>query len=131
MKYSRLPKAPKALSAEARRRWRELVAEYDIRDSAGLQILQTAMEAFDRMLVQDVSALRDARFPGAGIADFRGTARARGMTGHAGGVVDLFPVPHLGDLSRCCSGGFARCGFGSRLFACDADPAGRRYPLVN
>ena len=61
MKYSRLPKAPKALSAEARRRWRELVAEYDIRDSAGLQILQTAMEAFDRMRAAQAQIAKDGQ----------------------------------------------------------------------
>lgn len=44
------PKAPpKKLSAEAKRLWREIVSEYRIDDASGLLILQTALEAFDRM----------------------------------------------------------------------------------
>src|SRR5688572_1775028 len=45
----RRPQPPRALSTEARRRWRELVAEYGIQDAAGLQVLTTYAEAFDRM----------------------------------------------------------------------------------
>ncbi|MEP7307326.1 MAG: P27 family phage terminase small subunit [Acidobacteriota bacterium] len=44
-----MAKAPAGLSAEAKRRWRALVEEYQITDAAGLQILQTHCEAFDRM----------------------------------------------------------------------------------
>jgi len=40
---------PKDLSTEAKRWWRALVADYDSVDEAGLLILQTAMEAHDRM----------------------------------------------------------------------------------
>jgi P27 family predicted phage terminase small subunit len=43
------PHPPRSLSAEARRRWRELVKEYTIADAAGLQVLATYLEAFDRM----------------------------------------------------------------------------------
>lgn len=42
-------KAPGGLSVEARRRWSALVSEYSIVDAAGVQILATALEAFDRM----------------------------------------------------------------------------------
>ena len=40
--------APKHLSAEARKIWREILAEYSIDDAAGLRILRVALEAFDR-----------------------------------------------------------------------------------
>ncbi len=40
---------PKHLSAAARKWWRGLMGEYKIEDSAGLLLLQTAMECFDRM----------------------------------------------------------------------------------
>ena len=42
-------KAPKHLSKEAKALWDKLFNEYSIEDEAGLLILQTAMEAFDRM----------------------------------------------------------------------------------
>ena|SRR5215469_7754870 len=42
-------KPPKALSGEARRWWQEIRDEYEIRDSAGLLLLQTAAEQFDQM----------------------------------------------------------------------------------
>jgi len=42
-------KAPKHLSKEGKRLWVKLLNEYDIEDEAGLLILQTAMEAGDRM----------------------------------------------------------------------------------
>lgn len=41
--------APKNLSIEARNWWKKIVNEYEITDEAGLLILQTAFEAFDRM----------------------------------------------------------------------------------
>lgn len=41
--------APVHLSDAAKRWWRELQKEYDIDDPAGLLLLQTAMESFDRM----------------------------------------------------------------------------------
>ena len=49
MKNSEPPKPPKNLSREARRWWRELVDEYQLDDVAALLILQTGLEAFDRM----------------------------------------------------------------------------------
>ena len=49
MKNSEPPKAPKGLSREAARLWRELVSEYGIDDVAGRLILATALESFDRM----------------------------------------------------------------------------------
>ena len=41
--------APKWLSVEARTWWRKLTREFDIADSGGLLLLQTGLEAFDRM----------------------------------------------------------------------------------
>ena len=40
---------PKHLSTEARRWWRRVMAEYEISDDGGQLLLQTALEAFDRM----------------------------------------------------------------------------------
>lgn len=40
---------PQTLSAEARDLWRRLTDEYAIHDAAGLHLLSTALEAFDRM----------------------------------------------------------------------------------
>ena len=42
-------RAPKHLSKEGKALWDKLFNEYTIEDEAGLLILQTAMEAFDRM----------------------------------------------------------------------------------
>jgi P27 family predicted phage terminase small subunit len=42
-------KAPKNLSREAKNLWRRIQDEYAITDEAGLLILATACEAFDRM----------------------------------------------------------------------------------
>lgn len=44
-----LPSAPKRLSTEARRWWKRLVTGYEIDDDGGLLVLQTGLEAFDRM----------------------------------------------------------------------------------
>lgn len=41
--------APKDISAEAKQWWDRIVSEYGIDDDAGLLLLQTALEAFDRM----------------------------------------------------------------------------------
>lgn len=41
--------APVALSAEARKWWDRIVAEYGLEDEAGKLLLQVSMEAFDRM----------------------------------------------------------------------------------
>jgi P27 family predicted phage terminase small subunit len=43
------PKSPKSLSREAKTWWRKIQAEYGIDDEAGLLLLQTACESFDRM----------------------------------------------------------------------------------
>jgi P27 family predicted phage terminase small subunit len=43
------PRSPKTLSAEARRWWARIVTEYAVDDDAGILILTTAFEAFDRM----------------------------------------------------------------------------------
>ena len=40
---------PKHLSAESKRWWQKISEEYRLDDEAGLLILQTACEAFDRM----------------------------------------------------------------------------------
>lgn len=59
------PSAPTTLSTEARKWWRKLVAEYGVTDQAGLLLLQTALEAFDRMreaqatLAADGSVIED------------------------------------------------------------------------
>lgn len=42
-------KAPKNLSREAKNLWRKIQDEYAISDEAGLLILATGLEAFDRM----------------------------------------------------------------------------------
>ncbi len=42
-------RVPSHLSAEAKRWWKKIQKEYDITDEAGLLLLQTAMESFDRM----------------------------------------------------------------------------------
>jgi P27 family predicted phage terminase small subunit len=41
-------RCPQYLSKESRKLWHELLTEYQIEDSAGLKILLTALEAFDR-----------------------------------------------------------------------------------
>lgn len=43
------PKVPPGLSAAAAAWWKRLLTEYSIEDSAGLLLLQTALEAHDRM----------------------------------------------------------------------------------
>ena len=59
------PAAPRTLSTEARRWWRRLVNEYAIEDEAGVLILQTALEAHDRMrdcqraITQDGASIKD------------------------------------------------------------------------
>jgi P27 family predicted phage terminase small subunit len=49
MTKPRHPPAPKALSANGRRLWNSLLLAYAIDDEAGLLLLQTALEARDRM----------------------------------------------------------------------------------
>jgi P27 family predicted phage terminase small subunit len=46
---TRLKPAPKGLSTEASSWWKRLMTEYEISDEAGLLLLQTGLEAFDRM----------------------------------------------------------------------------------
>ena len=59
------PKAPQHLSREGKRWWRKITAEYSIDDEAGKLLLQTALEAFDRMkkaaerIDQDGDAVED------------------------------------------------------------------------
>ena len=43
------PKVPQGLSTSSRALWKRLVDEYGIADEAGLVLLQTALEARDRM----------------------------------------------------------------------------------
>jgi P27 family predicted phage terminase small subunit len=45
----KLAQTPKSLSSEAKAIWRKLVAEYQIEDEGGCQILQTGLEAYTRM----------------------------------------------------------------------------------
>jgi P27 family predicted phage terminase small subunit len=40
--------APKHLSKEAKKIWKEILAEYSIDDAAGLKILRVALESYDR-----------------------------------------------------------------------------------
>jgi hypothetical protein len=40
--------APKHLTKESKRIWREILNEYQIDDTAGLKILRVSLEAFDR-----------------------------------------------------------------------------------
>lgn len=59
------PKPPEHLSAEARRWWRRLHDEFDLGDTPARLLLQTALEAFDRMreaqgiLATDGQVVRD------------------------------------------------------------------------
>lgn len=58
---------PKQLSAEARTLWRRLSDDYAIEDAAGLHLLTTACEAFDRMreaqaLIREHGACTQDRF---------------------------------------------------------------------
>jgi P27 family predicted phage terminase small subunit len=40
--------APKHLSSEAKKIWKEILDEYSIEDAAGIRILRVALESFDR-----------------------------------------------------------------------------------
>ncbi len=40
--------APKHLSKEAKKLWKEILTEYEISDAAGIRILRVALEALDR-----------------------------------------------------------------------------------
>ncbi len=67
--------APKALSPEARKWWREVMKEYEIIDPAGLLLLQTALESFDRMR----GAQESIAAVGATVTDRFGQLRAHPM----------------------------------------------------
>lgn len=66
------PSPPKALSAEARARWRLLQTEYAIVDAGGLAVLLAHCEAFDRMR----GAQRQIAKDGATFVDRFGQPRA-------------------------------------------------------
>jgi len=44
-----MKKAPKHLSTESKKIWRDILSEYSIEDAAGLKILRVALESFDRV----------------------------------------------------------------------------------
>ena len=46
---TKVARAPSHLGKEAQKWWRLIVSEFDLSDQGGLLLLQTAMEAFDRM----------------------------------------------------------------------------------
>lgn len=49
MKKSTKNTAPPGLSAAAKTWWKKIITEYEIEDAAGLLLLETALQAFDRM----------------------------------------------------------------------------------
>jgi P27 family predicted phage terminase small subunit len=49
MHKPKIPSAPKTLTRESRTWWKRLVTMYRIQDEGGLLMLQTAMEAHERM----------------------------------------------------------------------------------
>ena len=51
--------APKHLSADAKGWWRKIARDYSIEDQAGLLLLQTACECFDRMKGAQAAIERD------------------------------------------------------------------------
>ena len=56
-----LAKVPGHLSDDAKRWWRKLIDEYGIDDPAGLLLLQTAMEAHDRMKMAAAEIAKDGQ----------------------------------------------------------------------
>lgn len=58
-KFDRPATAPKGLSPEAKTWWKRLISEYAIADEAGLLILQSGLEAFDRMRGAQAQIKRD------------------------------------------------------------------------
>lgn len=52
---------PRGLSREARRFWRAVVEEYAVDDVAGIRVLTTACEAFDRMRAAQARIRRDGQ----------------------------------------------------------------------
>lgn len=71
-----MKRAPKNLSVEGRRWWDRLMKEYGIEDQAGLLILQTALESFDRMRLAEAILKKD----GMTIMDRFGQPKAHPMT---------------------------------------------------
>lgn len=69
-------KAPATLSREAAAWWRKITEEYEIADEAGKLILQTALEAFDRMRQSQEILKRD----GMTVTDRFGQPKAHPMT---------------------------------------------------
>lgn len=58
---------PPGLSAKAKTWWKKIIAEYEIEDAAGLLLLETALQAFDRMhdargLIEKYGAVTKDRF---------------------------------------------------------------------
>ena len=70
------PKPPKGLTREACRWWRRLIAEYEIGDEAGLLLLQTALESFDRMREAQAALAKD----GLTVADRFGQVKVHPLT---------------------------------------------------
>jgi phage terminase small subunit len=58
-KFEKEPKAPQNLSFCAKKRWRALVSEYRIRDSAGLQICEEYCRLVDRAAAAREVILRE------------------------------------------------------------------------
>lgn len=52
---------PKGLSTEAGTWWKRLTNEYEISDDAGLLLLETAMQAFDRLRECQAAIKRDGQ----------------------------------------------------------------------
>ena len=52
---------PKGLSNDAKRWWQRLTNEYEITDDAGLLLLETAMQAFDRLRECQAAIARDGQ----------------------------------------------------------------------
>ena len=69
-------KAPKNLSREGKNLWRKIQGEYQITDEAGLLILATACEAFDRMRLSQEILKKE----GMATTDRFGQAKAHPMT---------------------------------------------------
>ena len=64
--------SPAGLSAEARRFWRDLLAEHQIDDTAGRKLLERACEALDRMRDAQVHIKKH----GAVVPDKKGSIKA-------------------------------------------------------
>jgi P27 family predicted phage terminase small subunit len=67
---------PSHLTAEAKRLWAQLIAEYSIDDAAGRVLLQTALESYDRLAEARELLARE----GIVVADRFGQAKAHPAT---------------------------------------------------